>query len=368
MNSETINFKRVQALLLLQWQELKRDRGTLFLNFVFPLLFVAGLYLQSMMNPSFQFKFALVDGGPPAAAAHFVQLMTDSPNVGVQPMTAEAAEAALKDGSIHAILTLPAGDVFEHGQTLQVRTSANFEELTHILLDAASARAAGADRKLGYHVTVSSHGSQSSIAYVYPGILAMALVQLGLFATAVPLLQARERGTLRFLLLTPARPLELLLSQVGLRVAVAMVQMAFLLAAGQQMLGLTDVPWFAVAGAAALGVLLLVSLGYAIAGMAPSLQVGMSMVMVANFTLLFGGNIFWDPNTSKALMVVAHIVPLSYLSDLFRQLISGSKGLWPMGVDVAAIVAWSLAAIAIATRTLRFDTQDRGSRAVPQGA
>jgi len=66
--------------------------------------------------------------------------------------------------------------------------------------------------------------------------------------------------------------------------------------------------------------------------------------------------------------VVAHVVPLSYLSDLFRQLISGSKGLWPIGVDVAAIVAWSLAAIAIATRTLRFDTLDRGSHAAPQGA
>jgi len=85
----TINIQSVKALLLLQWQELKRDRGTLFLNFVFPLLFVAGLYLQTQMNPSFQFKFALVDGGP--ASTHFVQLLTNSPNVGVQPMTAEAA-------------------------------------------------------------------------------------------------------------------------------------------------------------------------------------------------------------------------------------------------------------------------------------
>jgi len=362
----TINIQSVKALLLLQWQELKRDRGTLFLNFVFPLLFVAGLYLQTQMNPSFQFKFAMVDGGP--ASTHFVQLLTNSPNVGVQPMTAEAAEAALKDGSIHAVLQMPAGDVLEHGQTLQVRTTPNFEELTHILLDAASARAIAPEQRLAYRVAVASHGTHSQIAYVYPGILAMALVQLGLFATAVPLLQARERGTLRFLLLTPARPLELLLSQVGLRVAVALVQIVFLLMAGQQLLGLTDVPWLAVAGAASLGVLLLVSLGYAIAGMAPSLQVGMSMVMIANFTLMFGGNIFWDPNTSKALLVVAHVVPLSYLSDLFRQLITGSKGLWSIGVDVAAIVAWSLAAIAIATRTLRFDTQDRGSRAVPQGA
>jgi len=368
MKTNVIDLGRVRALLLLQWQELRRDRGTLFLSFVFPVLFVAGLFLQDMMNPSFQFKFALVEGGPAASASRFVQLLTDSPSVGVQPMRADAADAALKDGSVHAVLQLPAADVFGPGQALQVRTTQRFEELTRILLDAVSARAAGSERRLAVRVAIASQAASSPIAYVYPGILAMALVQLGLFATAVPLLQARDRGTLRYLLLTPARPLELLLSQIGLRVIVASAQIAFLLVAGQGLLGLDGVSWSAVAGASALGVLLLVSIGYAIAGMAPSLQVGMSMVMVANFALLFGGNIFWDPNTSKLLMAVAHLVPLSYLSDLFRQLVSGSKGLWPIAVDVAAIVGWSIAAIAVAARTLRFDTMDRGARAQPHSA
>jgi ABC-2 type transport system permease protein len=369
MNLTRIDIGRVKALVQLQWQEFKRDRGTLFLSFVFPVLFVAGLFLQDMMNPSFQFKFGVVEAAQrDASGARFVQLLTDSPSVGIKPMRADEVDAALKDGTVHAVLTLPAGDVFAAGQAVKVQTSPRYEELVRILLDAASARRAGPEAGIHYKVQLTAQAAQSEMVYVFPGILAMALVQLGLFATAVPLLQARDRGTLRYLLLTPARPLELLLSQVSLRVCVAVAQMVFLLGAGMWLLKLGDVNWAAVAGAAVLGVLLLVSIGYAIAGVAPSLQTGMSMVMVANFALLFGGNIFWDPNTSKLLMTIAHIVPLSYLSDLFRQLITGAKGIWPMWMDVAVILAWSGVAIAIASRTLRFDTVDRGPRPVAQPA
>jgi ABC-2 type transport system permease protein len=359
MTPLTFDFRRVQALLLLQWQELRRDRGTLFLNFVFPVLFIAGLYLQNLMNPALQFKFALIEDGPPEAAARFVQQFTGHPSVSVRAMRPAEADAALRDGSVHAILQLPAQGLEAPGQALQVRTTPRFEELTRILLDASGSRLSGAPPGLPYTVAVQPQVVRSDLAYAYPGILAMALVQLGLFATAVPLLQARERGTLRYLLITPARASELLLSQVALRILVAGAQLLALLAAGQWLLGLGGIPWAALAGAAVLGVVMLVAIGYAIAGMAPSLQVGMSLVMVANFALLFGGNIFWDPNGSVMLTAVAHLVPLSYLSDLFRQLITGAKGMWPAWVDVAAILAWSTVAVVLAARTLRFDTVER---------
>jgi ABC-2 type transport system permease protein len=121
--------------------------------------------------------------------------------------------------------------------------------------------------------------------------------------------------------------------------------------------------WLAVAGVSLLGVAMLVAIGYALAGLPRSLEAGMAMIMITNFVMMFGGNIFWDPQGSVALQVVAHLLPASYLADAYRQLIGGREGLWPLWVDLAAMLAWTALAVTFAVRTFSFDMTPRARRA-----
>jgi ABC-2 type transport system permease protein len=102
---------------------------------------------------------------------------------------------------------------------------------------------------------------------------------------------------------------------------------------------------------------MLISIGYAVAGIVNSLDTGMAVVMILNFAMMFGGNIFWDPENSLALKIFAHLMPVSYLADLFRQLISGTEGLWPLWVDIGAMLGWTALALVVALRTFRFDME-----------
>src|SRR5262249_25381408 len=70
-----------------------------------------------------------------------------------------------------------------------------------------------------------------AIDYLVPGILAMSIIQLGLF-TAIPIINMREKGILKRLRATPLPKGALVGSQITQRVFIAMLQTAVILGLG----------------------------------------------------------------------------------------------------------------------------------------
>jgi len=365
----SFSMQRSGAFLLAQTREFYRDFGTLFLNVIFPMMFVAVLIFSHYMSPTFKFEMGVVEMRQDRSSQQFVQAMAASPSVSIRSLPSrEAATAAVEEGDLHAAFVVTDSGFEQNRGRVDLIVGPRYEDFSRLMLDAVRDRmrekianpgggATGASASLfDYKLTSPDMPEQSEFTFTFPGMLALALVQLGLFATAVPLLQARDRGTLKYLSLTPLSRAELLVGQLGMRVGIAVVQLAAILAAGSLVIDLSAAQWAATLAASLLGVLLLVSIGYAIAGFAGSLQSGMAIILTANFSMLIGGNVFMDPGDSTVQYVAACIIPISYLADLFRQIITGQSGLWPLWADVAAILGWSALAIAIALRTFRFDT------------
>lgn len=364
----TLDFTRIAAVLRAQSLEFIRDFGSVFLSLVFPLLFVLALVGSNLVKPSFNFTFGVVDPQRNADTRELLAALT-GPGISFRTVDEARGRAELHDGQLHALLFVPAAPLRTGEGTVQALTDANYQNMVSMALDAARARLLLAEAAPGttpgypVHIQTLVRNADMNFAFIFPGMLALALVQLGMFATATPLLKARERGTLRYLLLSPLTVLELLVGQVGMRVGLAVVQVGLLLGAGAVLIPLSLGTWLTVAGVCLAGVAMLVSLGYAVAGLPRSLESGMALIMILNFVMMFGGNIFWDPKGSVALEVVAHVLPASYLADALRQALSGREGLWPMWVNFAAMAAWTAAAVAIATRTFSFDMSGRTRRA-----
>jgi ABC-2 type transport system permease protein len=362
----TITATRIVAVLRTQVLEFIRDFGSVFLSLVFPLLFVLSLVGSNLVKTPFQFTFGVVDNFHNAQTAELLGVMT-VPGVTFKTVDEAHGRAALTNGKLNALLFVPAEPLRGGGAVVQALTDARNVTMVRMALDAARARLVlpeqGAAAGYGVQVTTLQRPVDLSFSFIFPGMLALALVQLGMFATATPLLKARDRGSLRYLLNTPLTVVELLIGQVGMRVALAMVQVGLLLGAGALLIPLHALTWLAVAGLALLGVAMLVSIGYALAGVPRSLEAGMALIMILNFVMMFGGNIFWDPKGSLPLEIVAHLVPASYLADALRQLIVGQEGLWPMWVDLLAMLGWTAAAVAFAARTFSFDMNRRAKPA-----
>jgi ABC-2 type transport system permease protein len=187
-----------------------------------------------------------------------------------------------------------------------------------------------------------------------PGLLALALLQLGIFGTATPLVMARQKGTLLHLCLTPVRRGYLLAAQLVLRMTVALLQIAMIL--GIAILGFGVEPTAGVisyVGVSILGAAMLVALGYALAGLVPAKDSGLSLITLLNFLLMFAGGVFFDPSTSP-LWPLPLFLPVAYLADAGRQLIGGTPGMVPLWVDLAAMVGFTVVAATVAIRTFRF--------------
>lgn len=360
-----ISTLRVRQLFLMHAREFRRDFGAIFFSFVFPLFFVAVLVISSVMSPTFTFEFGLVDRDSNPSARKLVQALA-SDYMSVRSLDRSQAEAQLKEGKLQAVLVLPAEDL-EAGGEIELVVGQRYEGFASIAMEAALSRiddTRATAPHYRFHTVAPKDEASSDFTFMFPGMLAMALLQLGLFATATPLLRARERGTLRHLLLTPLNISELLASQVAFRLLVAVAQVALILVAGMLAVDLDFARWMEVLGVALLGATMLICIGYALAGLAPNLESGMAVIMIANFSMLFGGNIFSDPSGSTGLWVIAHFLPVSYLADAFRQVINQSAGLWPLWVDLCVLLAWSAGALLVASRTFRFDMSSQERRGI----
>ncbi|AGT10938.1 ABC transporter permease [Paracoccus aminophilus] len=358
---------RILALMQSQFIEMRRDFGAMFLTFLFPLFFVVILTGSALVRSNPTFDFGFVDQTKSAEAQQFADALA-SQNIAIKTYSDEATlRSALTRRDVTAAVILPEGwTPTATGPRVRVVADTTTAGLAETVVNAARAKI-----KLGQGETADAipfemttvEGSNAEFNFIYPGMLALALVQMGLFMTATPILKARERGTLRYILLTPTTTRELVVSQVLFRVLIASVQLTLLLAAGAFIITLSPSAWLATFGISILGTIMLVSIGYALAGIARSTESGMALIMIANFAMLFGGNVFWNPEGSAVLTAVARIMPVSYLADAYRQIISGAQGLWPIWQDIAMMLGFTLLALLIANRTFTFDMRSRDVQA-----
>lgn len=191
---------------------------------------------------------------------------------------------------------------------------------------------------IGFFGLVFEEGIKSQAA----GMLGIALLWLGLFGTALPVIQQRTGQVLRRLSVTPVRPASMLLAQVGWRVTVGLLQAGLFmlvasLAFGVGVKGNLLLFVFTVA----LGALLFVSMGYMLAGLSSSEEGLIAVTQLVNFPMMFlSGGLFPIDMLPGFLTPVVQILPLTYLTDALRQVMTGSAGLHSLGVDWLVIGGW----------------------------
>ena len=147
----------------------------------------------------------------------------------------------------------------------------------------------------------------------------MALMQLGVFS-AIPLVADREKLILKRLSATPLRRWQLVGSNIVMRLLIGVVQMSLIVGIGAAVFGVKitgNIP--AIAGLAALGAVAFTSLGYVIASFAKTEDAANGMTSAVQFPLMFLSGTFWPIAIMPVpLQAVAHVMPLTYLSDAMR--------------------------------------------------
>ena len=225
------------------------------------------------------------------------------------------------------------------------------------LLSEANLALSGSPRLLVLEEKSVQTHSLRAIDFHVPGLLGVALLWLGLFGTALPLVQQREGQVLRRLSVTPLTPATLLAAQVAWRVTVGLLQAALFLLVGYLGFGVAIIGnWLLLTGAVLVGTLVFVSLGYFLAGLASSTEAMSAAAQIVNFPMMFlSGSLFAVESLPASFRPVVAFMPLTYLTDALRQIMVGAPPLYPLWLDFAVLGGWLVVLLALAARFWRWE-------------
>lgn len=355
-------------LYLAALKEFARDRMTVFWTIAFPLVFIFlfGVIFGSNSDPRFDVGLVMEDRG--AASAQLAQVLKQVPVFNITEGTRDAELAALKKGDRRAVIILPQGlsDAVAQKQSAPVQVfydPANQQSsqivlgITREIVEQTDRRLSGVPSTLIIAEQTIQAQSLRSIDFLLPGILAMALMQLGLFGTAQPMVQLRDQGVLRRLAATPLPRRTFLASQVGLRLTIALLQTVVIVGVGYFVFNVPmDGSWLMLVGLVVLGALMFIALGYVVAAFSKNQESAAGISSMLSFPLMFLSGLFFPVELMPAfLRPIVALIPLTYLVDAIRQVMVESNPLHPLPVDVAVMGAWLAGGLMVAVRFFKWE-------------
>ena len=366
-----MNIREIMALYKANAREFLRDRLAVFIVLLLPVAFAAFFGVMFGGGDEFTLHVGVVneDTGPAGT-----QLLADlqapemakmlSLHSGTQ---AEMLEALTKE-KVSVVLVLPA--------SLSTSLAAGKPATVEVFYDPARPTSVGVG--LGLVRTLLNEYNQAlsgsprlllmeeksvqgpplrSIDFHVPGLLGISMVWLGLFGTAQPLVEQREKQVLRRLRVTPLTTMSLLVAQVAWRVTIGLLQAALFLLVGHLGFGVRMAGnWALFFGAVTMGALVFVSLGYFLAGVASSSEGVAGVVQLVNFPMMFlSGSLFALESLPAVFKPLAAFMPLTYLSDALRQIMVGAQPLYPLWLDFTVLGGCLVVFLALAVKFWRWE-------------
>jgi len=191
--------------------------------------------------------------------------------------------------------------------------------------------------------------------FMIPGIIGMILHFMTAMFTSMSIVREREQGTIEQLIVTPIRPLELIVSKVVPYVFISFFDVLEVLAIG--------VFWFDVPINGNLGLLLglsavflLTSLGIGIfiSSVAGTQQEAMLLTFLTVFPSVFLGGLFFPIEAMPPwLRVLTYVVPLRYMLVVLRGIILKGVGLRVLRQQVFALLVFGVAIVMLASTRFR---------------
>jgi ABC-2 type transport system permease protein len=190
--------------------------------------------------------------------------------------------------------------------------------------------------------------------FMIPGIAAMLLLVVTTIVTAMGLSREREMGTLEQVLVTPIRPLYLLLGKMAPFVVIGFVDIALLMATGTW---LFDVPLRGALPVLAVGTLLYLMTTLGVGLLVSTVSVSQQQSFLGGFlfvmpAMLLSGVMTPIRAMPDWLQAITRVNPVRYYAEVMRTTLlrgGGFADLWP---ELLALLV--LGGAILATATLRF--------------
>ncbi|MHB1127050.1 MAG: ABC transporter permease [Bacillota bacterium] len=354
--------KMTQATL----KEMLRDRMAMFWFIAFPVLFILlfGMIFSNEGNDQ-TFRVGLVaeDQGPLGTAA--ANALEAVPAFKLERGNLEDELDALKKGDRSLVIVLPpeGADTAQQGMEIPLYYDAGKQITNQVLIPVVNDIFTAVERQVNNRPQLFLTKPRAvqtekfrNIDFLLPGILAMALMQLGLFGS-LRLVSLKERKILKYLGATPLNRISLLGGEVIVRLLMSLLQAVILIVIGNLAFGARIVgSWLEVTGLVLLGAATFVSLGYMLVSFSKTEESAQGLIQVVQFPMMFLSGIFFPLSVMPGfLQPVIKAMPLTYLADALRQVIVGASPTYSLTTNLAILSAWLCVTLILTIRLWKWD-------------
>ncbi len=371
--------QRIFAIVQKEFAQVGRDRPTLAIMLIMPvlLLIIFGFaittqvrhiptavadqslddasrsYLNDMVNSQY---FDLVVSVPDQAA---VRTEIDAgraragivipPNFGDHVRRGDAQVLVLIDGS----------DLFTSQSAYSAAEIVGQNHAAGIVLQdisAAGAQTVSANLPdLVAHIRILYNPDLIDLWFIIPGIAAMLLQTQTIVLTAAAVVREREMGTIEQILVTPIRPLELMLGKIVPYLCIAVFNLLTVIGMGVFLFGVPfQGDFWLFLGLALLYVFSGLGLGLLISTISRNQREVQQLIMLIMTTgLILGGFLFPRYTMPGVVQALGNLFPLTYFIPISRGIITRGVGLSVISLDVAALGAYIVVVLFLATRAFR---------------
>ena len=203
----------------------------------------------------------------------------------------------------------------------------------------------------------SSGGNFEFIDYIAPGILAMSIMQTGIFGMSLFIVSAREKGILKRLQATPVSPTYLLSSRILVSLLVVGLQTVILLAIAVFGFGVEIVGSpFLFALMVIMGSVVFIMLGFIISSVSKTTESAESFSNVISMPMMFLGDVFIPISILPGyIQIISKAMPLTYLSDTFRKIMLHGSGIEDIWTNIIILVVFGSVMFVAAIKLFRWE-------------
>ncbi|TEU12193.1 MAG: ABC transporter permease [Anaerolineales bacterium] len=366
---------RTLALIRKEFLHILRDRRTLGVMFVMPIvqLMLMGYAATTDIE---HLRTAILDGDKSPASRELVDAYRASNyfDIAFYVESEQQLEYLVDSGQVRAGLIIPAGygQALTTGDRAQVAFVIDGSDPSVASTVFAASQSVGQaqsmriiERTIGIdpddmpgvqvRPRVWYNPEMKSANFMIPGIMGMILYFQSSLFTAMAIVRERELGTIEQLIVTPIKPLELIIGKVIPYVFIAFFNVLEVLAIG--------VFWFGVPVRGSLGLLLGLSalfllsslgIGIFISSVANTQQEAMLLTFLTMFPSIFLGGFFFPIEAMPDwLRVITYVIPLRYMLVIIRGIILKGVGLQILRQEVIALSIFGVVIMLLATARFR---------------
>ncbi len=363
--------KQFLSFVKKEFHHILRDKRTMFILLGMPVMqiLIFGFALTNEVKNS---RIAVLDNANDIASTAIRSELNASRyfDIAADLHSYRDIEEAFREGKIKLVVVFPQqfNNDLQHFNTAQVQLVADASDpnvattlvnyATSIIKDYQS-RITG-DRRLPYTIDTEMrmlYNPQLKGAYNFvPGVMALVLMLVCTMMTAITIVREKEMGTMEVMLVSPVRPLKIIVAKAVPYLLLSMINITTILLLSVFVL---DVPingsLLLLIGESVLFTLTTLSLGLLISSATNSQQTAMFISLTGLFlpTVLLSGFMFPIENMPLPLRIISHLVPARWYYEIARSVMIKGLGLGAIWKETLILAGMTLFFLVLSIRKFK---------------